>query len=54
MITVGFNPINYVVGEADGQVVLFAEIFNGTLEREATVRFETFPDTATSQGTIKL
>ena len=55
-ITVGFDPTNYEVNEADGTAVLSVVLLNGTLERDVTVLFETAPDSSTqdSPGKIQL
>lgn len=51
-MTIGFNPDNYIVNEADGQVTLFVEVLNGTLQRPVTVLFTTNEGTATPTGTV--
>lgn len=51
VVQVGFDPVDYVVAEPAGEVVLTVRIFNGTLQREITVLFETDPGTATQIGT---
>ena len=48
-ITVGFNPVDYTVNEADGEVLLNVEVLSGTLERSVEIFFGTSPGTATEQ-----
>ena len=49
-MTIGFDPDEYFINEADGSVSLMVRIINGVLEREAVVTFETSPGSATSAG----
>ena len=49
-MTIGFNPVDYMVNEVDGSVTLFVEVLDGTLERSVTVLFFTTPGTATQDG----
>ena len=52
VVTIGFNPLEYEVSEADSRVVLNISIFNGILERDIIINFETRPNSATSEGAI--
>ena len=51
-MTIGFDPEDYFVNEADGSVSLMVRLINGVLEREAVVAFETSPGSATSAGNL--
>ncbi len=52
-VTIGFDPTEYAVNEADGSVTLRVRILDGVLEREVVVDFETTPGSATSSGNLK-
>jgi hypothetical protein len=52
-VTIGFDPADYTVNEADGSVTLMVRLLNGVLEREVVVDFETTPGSATSSGNLK-
>lgn len=47
-MTIGFNSIDYTVGEAEGEATLFVVLISGELERNVTVMFDTKPGTAGS------
>ena len=51
-VTIGFDPEEYFVNEADGSVSLTVRLISGVLEREAVVSFETSPGSATSAGNL--
>lgn len=50
VVTIGFDPEDYVVGEVDGEVSLIVRLLDGALERTVTVQFTTAPDSATDTG----
>ena len=49
-MTIGFDPDDYTVNEADGSVSLMVRLISGVLEREVVVDFQTTPGSATSGG----
>lgn len=52
-MTVGFDPLEYVVSENDGNITLNVYLFSGILERDIIIDFNTpDDDTATSAGAI--
>ena len=52
-MTVGFDPLEYVVSENDGNITLNVHLFSGILERVIIIDFNTpDDDTVTSAGAI--
>ena len=45
-VTVGFEPVDYVVNENNETVAVHVIIVSGTLEREICFQFSTFPGSA--------
>ena len=50
VVTIGFDPEEeYTVSEKGGNITLNVYLFNGSLERDVVVNFETEIGTATSE-----
>lgn len=45
-VTIGFNEVNYTVGENDGQVRIDIKVRNGTLHRKLIIHLSTNNQTA--------
>ena len=53
VVTVGFDPLEYMVSENDGNITLNIHLFSGILDRDIIINFITPDDsTVTSAGGI--
>ena len=53
-MTVGFDPLEYVVSENDGNITLNVRLLSGTLERDIVIDFNTpDDDISTSAGVTR-
>ena len=50
MITIGFNPATYIVGESAGSVNVTINILNGTLARDVCILLMTSLTDSTATG----